>query len=94
MIVINNFSGETHVKIAELKAKAKKIEAEAELQKKVGLQNAELENDTAFSELEIKRARELSEIESKKFEDMIQAIGSKTIVAMAEVNTFIKILIS
>jgi len=74
---------ETQVKIAELKAQARKIEAEADLSKKVSIQNAELNHDTAISNLEIERAKQLGEIESKKFEEMIQAIGPQTIVAMS-----------
>jgi major vault protein len=34
--------------------------------------------------LEIFRAKELAAIESKKFDDMIQAIGPQTIVAMSK----------
>jgi len=34
-------------------------------------------------ELEIKKQRELSEIEAKKFENMVDAIGQKTLIAMA-----------
>lgn len=35
------------------------------------------------TELDIKKAKELSEIEAKKFENMVEAIGQKTLVAMA-----------
>jgi len=71
------------VRIAELKAQARKIQAESELNKKVTLQDAQLEYETAISDLEIDRVKRLSEIESKKFEEMISAIGPQTIVAMA-----------
>jgi len=66
------------------KAEAKRIEAEAELNKKVALQTAQLKHEEALANLEIERAKSLAEIESNKFEQMISAIGPQTIIAMSK----------
>lgn len=75
---------QTQVSIAEKKAEAKRIEAEADLNKKVSLQTAQLKHEEALANLEIERAKSLAEIESNKFEQMISAIGPQTIVAMSK----------
>ena len=71
------------LKNAELKAKAKNIEYEATLTKEIKKRNLLLEHETKISELEINKAKLLAEIESKKFEQMIESIGQKTIVSIA-----------
>ena len=38
----------------------------------------------ALYELEVKKAKELSEIEVKKFKQIVQAIGTETLIAMAK----------
>lgn len=75
--------GRSALKNAELKAKAKKIEYEANLSKEIKRRNTLLDHEKKMSELEIAKAKQLADIESKKFEEMIAAIGQKTIVSMA-----------
>jgi len=55
---------EAQVTIAELKAKAKKIQADADLNKKTRIQNEYLTHEEEISELEIKRTKKLADIES------------------------------
>lgn len=75
--------GRSALKNAELKAKAKKIEYEADLSREIKRRNTLLDHEKKMSELEIGKAKQLADIESKKFEEMIAAIGQKTIVSMA-----------
>jgi len=75
--------GESNVKMAELNAKAEQIKAEAELKQLIAKQEAELKYQQELNELEIEKARQLSEIESEKFKNVVEAIGSDTIQAIA-----------
>ena len=68
---------------AELRAKAKKIEYEANLNRDVRKRTTLLEHETKLSELEIEKTKQLSEIEARKFEEMIASIGKETIVSIA-----------
>jgi len=76
--------GSASVKQAQLSADAHKIKASAELTQLVQKQEAEITHLQQLNELEITRAKELAGIESKKFKDIVDAIGTKTIKAMAE----------
>jgi len=69
--------------MAELNAKAEQIKAEAELKQLIARQEAELKYQQELNELEIEKARQLSEIESEKFKNVVEAIGSDTIQAIA-----------
>jgi len=73
----------TKVKIAEMKASARKIQIEAEIEKRTSMQNAEIAYQTSMSALEIGKASELAKIESDKFEQIIGAIGKDTLVSIA-----------
>ena len=68
---------------AELQAKARDIEYEATLSREIKKRHVLLEHETKVSMLEIERSKQLAEIESKKFEEMIESIGQKTIVSIA-----------
>jgi len=69
--------------MAELNAKAEQIKAEAELKQLIARQEAELKYQSELNELEIEKAKELSIIESEKFKNVVDAIGSETIKAIA-----------
>lgn len=73
----------TKVRIAQMKAEARKIEMESELEKKKDLQRIEIEHEKSMSELEINKAKMLSEIESEKFQQIVDAIGQDTLVAIS-----------
>lgn len=60
-----------------------KIESDALLAIKVKEENIIDTHKASLIELEINKAKELAEIESKKFEEMIDAIGSETIVSIS-----------
>jgi len=76
--------GEAAVKQAELKASAQKIEAEAELERLQAARKAELDYIQKQDELELAKAAKLAEMERVKFESMVAAIGSDTLLAMAQ----------
>jgi len=79
-----NIEGEAAVKQAQLSANATKIKSEAELTTSKAKQIADIEHIKALNDLEINKARSLAEIESNKFKQIVDAIGSDTIRAMAE----------
>jgi major vault protein len=74
---------ETKVKIAQLKASARKIQSEAELLKRTGLLDVEVNHNQAIAGLDIDRTKRLSEIESNKFKEIVGAFGQKTMVAIS-----------
>merc|ERR1711998_585744 len=76
--------GERAVKQAELKAQAKKIESEQELNLLKLREDQELSHVAKMNELELAKAKQLSEIETAKFKDTVDAIGAETIKAMAQ----------
>lgn len=69
---------------AELRAKAFKISAESELKQLRAKQAAEVEYIKRNNELELKKARELADIEAQKLAQIMEAIGTDTVVAMAQ----------
>jgi len=75
--------GEASVKQATLKAQALKIAAQAELAQLRARQAKEAEHQKQLNELEIAKAKELADIECAKFDEIVKAIGSETIVAMS-----------
>lgn len=63
---------------------AKKIENDAELSLLKEQQEAKIAHQQALDELEINKARELASIETEKFQQIVDAIGRSTIIAMAK----------
>merc|ERR1711988_670335 len=76
--------GESAVKQAELKAQAKKIESEQELNLLKLREDQEITHVAKMNDLELAKAKQLSEIETAKFKDTVDAIGAETIKAMAQ----------
>lgn len=74
---------EANLKCAELKARAKAIENEAQLEKISKKQDVVFQHEKSVTDIEIQKANEMAKIESNKFDKMVAAIGSDTIVAMA-----------
>mmetsp|Transcript_9977 Transcript_9977/g.9898 ORF Transcript_9977/g.9898 Transcript_9977/m.9898 type:complete len:508 (+) Transcript_9977:1063-2586(+) len=68
----------------ELTEQAKKIENETELDLLKEQYEAEVAHQKALDELEINKAKELAAIETQKFQEIVDAIGRETIVAMAK----------
>lgn len=75
---------EAEVNQAKMRAEALTIESHAEYEAKKQEFDAEVAYKKAKNELEIKKAKLMAEIETKKFKDLVQAIGSHTLVAMAK----------
>jgi major vault protein len=75
--------GDASVKLAEYKAKARKLEADASLQATKNSHGAEIEHRQQLDGLEINKASQLAEIEAKKFKDIVGAIGADTIKAIS-----------
>lgn len=75
---------DSELKQAQLRAQAFKISAESELKQLRAKQSAEVEYIKRNNELELKKAKELADIEAKKLAEIMEAIGTDTIVAMAQ----------
>ena len=60
-----------------------KIEAESELQRLTSAREAELKFVKTQNELDLAKSRETSDIETTKFKNMVDAIGSSTLQAIA-----------
>lgn len=60
-----------------------KIEAESELERLTSAREAELKFVREQNEMELAKSRETSEIETVKFKQMVDAIGSSTLQAIA-----------
>ena len=60
-----------------------KIEAESELQRLTSAREAELKFVKTQNELELAKSRETCDIETAKFKNMVDAIGSSTLQAIA-----------
>jgi major vault protein len=80
----SQIEGEASVKQAQLRAEASKIRAEAELAQNKQRLEAEINHQKSLNDLELYKARELSNIESGKFKDLVGAIGTDTITAIAQ----------
>lgn len=89
-----SIEGDASVKQAEFKSKAKKLEADANLEALKASHIAEIQHREQLDQLEITKSRELSEIESKKFHDIVSAIGADTIksISMAGPEMQVKLL--
>lgn len=60
-----------------------KIEAESELERLTSAREAELRFVKEQNEMELSKSRETSEIETVKFKQMVDAIGTSTLQAIA-----------
>jgi major vault protein len=80
----SQIEGEASVKQAQLRAEASKIRAEADLATNKHRQEAEINHQKSLNDLELYKARELSNIDSTKFKDLVGAIGTDTITAIAQ----------
>jgi len=78
-----SIQGEAAVKQAELSSEAESIRVNSELQQKIGKQQTHLQHQRALNELEISKARDLAKIEADKFKEIIEAVGSDIIEAVA-----------
>lgn len=75
--------GEAAVEQARLKSEAARIEAESELERLTRAREAETKYIRDQNELEITKSKQLADIETDKFKNMVSAIGSDTIRAIA-----------
>jgi len=76
--------GEANVSQEKLRSEATRIRSESLLEQTKNRQEAELVYQRESDNLEITKSKELSAIETKKFDDIISAIGPKTIAAIAQ----------
>lgn len=74
---------EAEVMLSELKAKAKKIREGSEIEYIQKTQDIELEHQKRAKLLEIEKKKQLAEIEAGKFGQIVSAIGSDTLVEIA-----------
>ncbi|GAB6028612.1 hypothetical protein CHUAL_004449 [Chamberlinius hualienensis] len=75
--------GEAAVEQAKLKAEAQTIEAESELSRLRKAREAEISYLAEQNNLEVLKMKNLAGIEVQKFQDMVSALGSDTIRAIA-----------
>jgi len=75
--------GEAEVTQARLASEATAIQQAAELEQLKSKQEQEIAHQQALIDLEIQKAKEFAEIESARFKAIIDAIGPKTITAIA-----------
>ena len=68
---------------ATLRAQAAKIEADSELFRLTQARELELSYSKAVTDLEIEKAKRLADIETQEFKEHVNAIGPKTIQAIA-----------
>ncbi|MFB2918399.1 colicin uptake protein [Aerosakkonema funiforme] len=76
--------GQLAVNLAQQEAEAARIRYEAELAQIRGRQEAELAHQQALIALEIEKAERMAEITSTEFRQKVEAIGPKTLTAMAQ----------
>ena len=69
--------------LATLRAKAAKIEADMDLYRLIQARELELSYSKLTSDLEIEKAKRLADIETQEFKEHVNAIGPKTIQAIA-----------
>jgi hypothetical protein len=69
--------------LATLRAQAAKIEADIELYRLIQARELELSYSKLVSDLEIEKTKRLADIETQEFKEHVNAIGSKTIQAIA-----------
>jgi len=76
--------GKGAVKQAELQAEADTIKGLGSLEQKKASQDAAVSHQQALDDLEINKAKDLAEIEAEKFKAIVDALGSKTLEAIAQ----------
>jgi len=76
--------GQAAVDQAKLRAQAAKIEADGELERLTAAREAELAFIKEQNNVEIEKAQKSADIETAKFKQIVDAIGSSTIQAMAQ----------
>jgi len=76
--------GEANVTQSKLKSESMTITSDGELIEHRERQEAEITHQTQMNELDLARARDMAAIEAKKFSDVVSAIGSDTIAAIAQ----------
>ena len=74
---------EAAVQAARLKAEALKIETESELERMQSAREAEIRFTLESNKLEVDKAEKMAKIETDKFNQMVTALGTETIRAMA-----------
>jgi major vault protein len=77
------FNNESISILATLRAQAAKIEADIELYRLTQARELELSYSKLVSDLEIEKAKRLADIETAEFKEHVNAIGAKTIQAIA-----------
>jgi len=78
-----SIQGEAAVKQAELAAEAEQIQSASSTQQKIAKQTAYIIHQRSLNDLEILKARDLAQIEADKFKNIIDAVGSDIIEAVA-----------
>jgi len=78
-----SIQGEAAVNQAQHAADAEKIKASADLQKKIDIQKQHISHQTELNKIEIQKATDLAKIEADKFKNIISAVGSDIIEAVA-----------
>ena len=79
-----DIEGQTQVKIAELKAKARKILEQSKLTYEKDKARLDLERMKKLKEIEIRKAKDNGDIESGKFKQYVDCIGRDTLVQLAK----------
>jgi major vault protein len=79
--------GESNVALAQLRADAGSIREAMELELQKSRNELELKYARDLNEAELHKARELSKIESQKFNDIVAAIGPKTIALFVQAGS-------
>jgi major vault protein len=74
---------EAAVEAAQLRAQAMKIETESELERMQNAREAEIRFTMESNKLEVDKAEKMAKIETDKFNQMVTALGTETIRAMA-----------
>ena len=74
---------EAGVQAARMKADAMKIETESELERMQSAREAEIRFTMESNRLEVDKAEKMAKIETEKFNQMVNALGTETIRAMA-----------
>ncbi len=69
--------------LATLRAQAAKIEADIDLYRLIQARELELSYSKLVSDLEIDKTKRLADIETQEFKEHVNAIGAKTIQAIA-----------
>jgi len=75
--------GAASVKQAEMAAEADTVTQEQALLNKINQQTAHIQHQTLLNDLEVGKAKDLAKIEAEKFKEIITAVGSDVLEAVA-----------